>query len=107
MAGGGRSGRPYPAFEFGDLSAQGPFRVAAFADLTHDRRDPDDLAGVVTQQRHTELDRQPLPLAVRRRYAQQLVAVAGVPGGHRLEVALPVPIPELLRDDDVQVLADC
>jgi len=104
----GRGGPVRPArtvLEFGDLGAQRPFGVAAFGDLTHDRRYPDDLAGVVAQQRHTELDRQPVPVAVGGGHAQHLVAVAGVSGGHRLEVALPVPLPQLLRDDHVQVLS--
>src|SRR6478609_1880421 len=100
----GRSSRPRTVLEFGDLGAQRPFGVAAFGDLTHDRRYPDDLAGVVAQQRDTELDRQPLPVAVGGWHAKELVAVAGVSGGHRLEVALPVPLPQLLRDDHVQAL---
>jgi len=74
----GRSGRPRTVLEFGDLGAQRPFGVAAFGDLTHDRRYPDDLAGVVAQQRDTELDRQPLPVAVGGWHAKELVAVAGV-----------------------------
>src|SRR5690349_8857742 len=38
-------------------------------------------------------------------HGQKLVAVAGVPRHHGLEVTLPMPLALLLRDDQIQVLA--
>ena len=48
-----------------------PSRLPALADLTHDRRYPDDDAGLVAQQCHAELDREPASVLVGGRHAQQ------------------------------------
>ena len=108
-------GRVHAVLEVGDLGAQAvtvsrprqlgaqcPLGRPALAHLAHDRRDPDDGAGVVAQQGHAELDREPTPVLVGGRHAQQRVAVLGDAGGHRLLVALPVPVAQLVGDDQVE-----
>ena len=56
------SGRPDAGLELGELGAQRLLGVAALGHLAHDRGNPDDLAGLVAQQGHAELDRQPMPV---------------------------------------------
>src|SRR4029077_12727765 len=73
--------------------------------VAHEGGDADDRAAVAEEQ-NTKLDRQPAPAAVAGGNPQAVAAVPGLPAGHHRFVPGPVALLELLRNDDVERLAD-
>src|SRR5262249_28756217 len=91
-----------------ELTAQGPHLLKPRCDVAHDRGDTDHPAGIVGKRHDYELDGDPRSILAHRRDRQDLsISVARLSGAHRGAKALPMPLPQPCRDDDVERTAEC